>query len=88
MPVIAIVEAKNDNPMNGIGQCVAEMVAARLFNEREENNISTIYGGITTGSVWKFLKLEGQTVYIDLDEYHINDIGKILGVLLSMIHSI
>ena len=87
-PVIAIVEAKNDNPMNGIGQCVAEMVAARLFNEHEGNNITTIYGGITTGSVWKFLKLEGQTVYIDLDEYHINDIGKILGILLSMIHSI
>ena len=86
-PVIAIVEAKNDNPMNGIGQCVAEMVAAKLFNAREETDITTVYGGITTGSVWKFLKLEGQTVYIDLDEYHINNIGKVLGILLSMIHS-
>ena len=28
-PVIAIVEAKNENIMSGIGQCIAEMVAAQ-----------------------------------------------------------
>jgi hypothetical protein len=34
-PVVAVVEAKNENMKAGIGQCLAEMVAARLFNERK-----------------------------------------------------
>src|SRR5712691_3682960 len=33
-PVAAIVEAKNENLKTGLGQCIAEMIAARLFNER------------------------------------------------------
>lgn len=84
-PVIAIVEAKKDDIKSGFGQCVAEMVAARLFNEQEGNDISTIYGAVTTGNLWKFLKLENQTVYVDLEEYHLVTVGKILGILLSMI---
>ncbi|MCZ6677761.1 MAG: hypothetical protein O7E52_10980 [Candidatus Poribacteria bacterium] len=85
-PVIVIVEAKNDNIKNGLGQCVAEMFAAKLFNEREENGVTTIYGAVTTGDHWKFLKLEDQTVYIDLKEYYLVNVGKILGILLHMIH--
>ncbi|WP_242057831.1 MULTISPECIES: hypothetical protein [Nostoc] len=60
---------------------VAEMLAAKLFNEREGNNIKTIYGTVTTGTTWKFLKLIGQVVEIDLGEHYISDIGKILGIL-------
>ncbi len=85
VPVITIVEAKNENINRGIGQCVAEMVAARLFNERGENGISTIYGAVTTGDHWKFLKLADGTVYVDLKEYYLVSVGKILGILLSMI---
>jgi transketolase C-terminal domain/subunit len=54
-----IVEAKNENIKGGLGQCVAEMVAAQIFNEREANAIDTIYGAVTTGEIWKFLKLGG-----------------------------
>ena len=54
-PVIAVVEAKNENINAGIGQCLAEMVAARIFNEQEGNTVEHIYGVVTTGSVWKFL---------------------------------
>ena len=36
-PVITIVEAKNENIIRGLGQCVAEMYAAKLFNERGGN---------------------------------------------------
>ena len=80
-PVTVIVEAKKENLNAGLGQCIAEMLAAQIFNEREGNKIKTIYGTITTGSIWKFLKLENQTVEIDLGEYFLNDVNKILGIL-------
>ncbi|NEP10091.1 MAG: hypothetical protein F6K14_07710 [Symploca sp. SIO2C1] len=82
-PVIAIVEAKKENINAGLGQCIAEMVASQLFNEREENKIETIYGVVTTGTNWRFLKLEGQVISIDLSEYYINNVNKILGILAS-----
>ena len=86
-PVFAVVEAKNDNIQSGLGQCMAEMLAAQLFNERKENEIKTIYGAVTTGSIWKFMKLEGQVIEIDLNEYFLNNVGKILGILRSGIES-
>lgn len=80
-PVVTIVEAKNDNIQSGLGQCMAEMIAAQIFNERQGNPIINIYGVVTTGSIWKFLRLSGRTIEIDLDEYFINNVNKILGVL-------
>lgn len=82
-PVVTIVEAKNDNLKAGIPQCIAEMEAARLFNVRKENNISTIYGIVTTGTSWQFLRLSNQVVEIDPLDYHINDLEKIVGIILS-----
>ncbi len=82
-PVIVLVEAKNDKIESGLGQCMAEMVGAQLFNQRRGREIKTIYGTVTTGSVWKFLKLEGQVIEIDLQEYYLSQLGKILGILKS-----
>ncbi len=84
-PIITIVEAKNENIMTGLGQCIAEMIAARIFNEKEGNQIDKIYGVITSGNIWKFLKLEDNSVYIDLDDYGIKEISNIMGILASMI---
>jgi hypothetical protein len=61
------------------------MVAAQLFNELENNDIDTIYGIVTTGEIWKFLQITEQTVAIDLTDYYITDIGRILGVLLDFV---
>jgi hypothetical protein len=80
-PVIMLVEAKNDNIKNGLGQCVAEMVAAQIFNKKENNPITSIFGIVTTGTNWQFLKLTDKTVTIDLTEYYLHDIEKILGFL-------
>jgi hypothetical protein len=81
-PVVMIVEAKNENIKGGLGQCVAEMIAAQLFNEREGNAIDSIYGAVTTGEIWKFLKLVGAVASIDLSDYYtVRDVPKILGIL-------
>ena len=80
-PIVAIVEAKNENIKGGLGQCIAEMFAAQLFNHQEGNSIATIYGAVTTGELWKFLKLIGNIVSIDLTDYYITDREKILGIL-------
>ena len=84
-PVIALVEAKNAEPKLGLGQCVAEMLAAQYFNHEKENSISAVYGASTTGTEWQFLKLEGQKLHIDMAVYTIAQCDKILGILASMV---
>ncbi|CCI23119.1 hypothetical protein [Microcystis aeruginosa] len=86
-PVVALVEAKNDNLQNGLPQCMAEMIAAQIFNERNNNNISVIYGVVTTGTNWKFLQLIDKIIEVDLNDYFIDKIGKIIGILKYLINS-
>jgi hypothetical protein len=84
-PVVTLVEAKRDDLASGVGQCAAEMVGARIFNERAGNAIDTVYGAVTTGTTWRFMSLSGSTLALDFNEYSIHDLGKILGILASMI---
>lgn len=84
-PVITLVEAKKEDLNGGLGQCIAEMLAAQLFNEREKNPISTIYGVVTSGTNWKFLKLQGKQVFIDLTEYYLSNLSTILGILAEAV---
>ena len=76
-----IVEAKNENIKGGLGQCVAEMIAAHMFNAREGSGIDTIYGAVTSGEIWKFLKLVGSVASIDLSDYYIVRMPNIVGIL-------
>jgi hypothetical protein len=82
-PVVTIIEAKRENIPSGLGQCIATMIAAQRFNEQEGEPIDTLYGAVTTGTDWKFLKLIQQTAYIDSSDYFISEIDKILGILVS-----
>jgi hypothetical protein len=84
-PVVMLVEAKNHRIKEGIAQCAAEMIAAQRFNLKRGALPSPIYGAVTTGNVWRFLSLTELKIAIDRDEYHINDAGRILGVLLHML---
>ena len=84
-PLVAVVEAKKEDMVGGLGQCVAAMVAARIFNEREKSSLRTVHGAVTIGSIWRFLKLQNSVVLIDRPEYYLHQVGQILGILVSTI---
>jgi hypothetical protein len=63
------------------------MVAAQSFNSKNEKPIATIYRSVTSVNLWMFLKLEDNTVTIDLTEYLIPPVEQILGILVWMIRS-
>jgi hypothetical protein len=80
-PIMCVFEAKNDAIEDWYGQCGAEMYAARIFNERKGNNIHTIHGAVTNGVAWQFLKLEGQTLFIDSQKYGTANLPQLLGAI-------
>ena len=83
-PAIILVEAKRDHLTAGLGQCVAEMVAAQHFNAEQGNDIPCVYGALTSGIDWVFLKLEENKLQLDMAAYQIAQCDKILGILASM----
>jgi hypothetical protein len=84
-PVLMLVEAKRGEIEFGLGQCVAEMIAAQLYNQNQGQIIPVIYGCVTSGRLWQFLKLEGDNVTIDPDNYPLMPIQKVLGILKSIL---
>ncbi len=84
-PIISIVEAKKNDIESGLGQCAAQMVGAQRVNQREGTGIDTVYGCVTTGETWQFLRLAATTLTIDSERYYINELGRILAVLQTIV---
>ncbi len=82
-PIVTVVEAKKENIPLGLGQCLAELVAAQEFNKNEGAPRESLLGAVTTGSTWRFVRLSGIKAWIDVTEYNLSDLGKILAILLS-----
>jgi len=80
-PVAVLVEAKKSDLGSGLAQCIAEMEAARIFNEKEGNNIPTVYGVVTDGALWQFLSLKDNIATIDSYLYHFGNGSQIVGIL-------
>jgi len=85
-PIIAVVEAKHQQDLvDAVPQCAAEMYAARLWNEKRNANISLIYGVVTSGHDWLFLKLADNTISVDSQRYYLNNLNELLGVWQKVI---
>jgi hypothetical protein len=84
-PVVVLVEAKKADLNTGMGQCMAEMIAAQRFNQSSERSVDTVYGCVSSGILWRFLKLEDQQVTIDLKDYGIDPIGPLMAKLVWML---
>ncbi|WP_375506564.1 hypothetical protein [uncultured Nostoc sp.] len=86
-PAIVILEAKKADLRTGFGQCIAEMVAAQRFNAAKNRPVAVIYGSISSGTQWRFLKLEDNIVTIDLTDYPLPPVEQILGFLVWMVQN-
>ena len=84
-PIISIIEAKNDNFELGIPQCIATMYAAQIFNDNKEKRQKAVYGAVSIGTEWQFLKLENMVAYQDTQYYSIRNLPELLGVLQTII---
>ncbi len=77
-PYIIVVEAKKDDFHAGWGQCLAAMLAAQKMNPQPSQ---TIYGCVSTGLLWTFGKLEGQTLVQEIRKYTITDLPELFAAL-------
>jgi hypothetical protein len=84
-PIFCLVEAERHDLTAGTGPCIAQMIGARLLNERDGFNFPTMYGCVTTGNDWQFLKLENQTITLERDLIYINEIPKLLGLFQAIV---
>jgi hypothetical protein len=84
-PAIMLVEAKKADIASGYGQCVAEMVAGQRFNENKHMDNTVIYGCVSNGLLWRFLRLEGDVVTIDLTDYSLQPVDELLAQVVWMV---
>ncbi|NOQ35534.1 MAG: hypothetical protein GQ569_06515 [Methylococcaceae bacterium] len=87
-PVTVLVEAKKSDLGSGLAQCIAEMEAARIFNEQENNSIPVVYGVVTDGALWQFLSLTDNIAIIDSYLYSFGDGSQIIGILKSFFNGL
>jgi hypothetical protein len=43
---------------------------------------------VSTGSTWKFMRMEGAALTIDVLEYYIDNVPKIMGILRHIVESV
>jgi hypothetical protein len=86
-PIFCLVGAKNRTLEEGFAQCAAEMYAAILLNEQNQQPTPFMYGCVTNGYDWCFLRLETKIVQIDAERFFLNDLKDILGIFQIIIDS-
>lgn len=84
-PLLTMVEAKKADIDAGLGQCAAQMVGARVFNDREGRAVPTVFGCVTNGDKWQFLRLAGSTITVDSRRHYLNDLGRILATFRDIL---
>lgn len=79
LPIVVVVEAKQNNFTEGWGQCLAELVAAQKLNQIE---LKPVYGVVTDAEAWQFGKLQGAVFTKQRTHLTIDDLEKLCGALI------
>lgn len=81
---ILVIEAKREDLTYGFTQLAAEMIALDQWEKTSAE--STLLGAVTTGSIWKFGRLNRATKHIEegLDSYRVpEDIEPLMRILVQ-----
>jgi hypothetical protein len=84
-PLVTILEAKKGDIEAGLGQCIAQTFAAKLFNERAGEPDRPVFGCVTSGNDWQFFRLDGSEVVLDRKLWYLDQVGGILAVLQAIL---
>lgn len=79
-PLVAIIQVKLRYVEDAIWPCFARMAGARLFNKRAGEPTGEVFGCVTDGSTWHFLRLSAGGAEIDRRTFYISKVGSILAV--------
>lgn len=83
-PLVTIVEAEQNDIEGGLGQCISQMVGAARFNQAAGDR-GPVFGCVTTGEVWQFLRLDDAAALIDRRRYFLDNLPGILAALQATI---
>lgn len=79
-PIINITEAKKQDIESGSIQCAAQLIAADIINKQDNYNFTTLFGCATTGTEWRFIKLEDKKLTLDINRYFISNLNELLSI--------
>ncbi len=86
-PIFCMVEAKKEDLLAGMGQALAQMIGAQVFNRNDGLTVPIMYGCVTTGTEWQFLRLQEHDVLIGNRTHSIQNLPELLGILQTIIDS-
>ena len=84
-PLLCVTESKLGLINSGVDQATAQMLGLRIFNHNNGYTEDIIHGAVTDGTSWRFLKLEGTNLLLDLTVYTTENLPLLLGVLQKVV---
>jgi len=85
-PIITILRKKeHQSHHDALGQCIAQMYGAMVYNQKHNDHTDKVYGCLTNGETWQFLKLEDELITIDPNVIYLNELERILSCFSAIV---
>jgi hypothetical protein len=84
-PLLIVTESKLGLIDGSVNQAAAQMIGIRVFNEKRKYERTPIYGAVTDGMAWRFLKLDENNFYVDNNKFTTDKLPLLLGVLQEIV---
>jgi hypothetical protein len=87
-PLMVVLEAKKNDVEEGVPQCAAQLLGARLYNAQDGMAVPFVYGCVTTGELWQFMKLEGSQLTLHPQRLTIDELDQVLWFLCHCVEDV